>query len=254
MAGQLEGLGLLRAREGEDADVVCPEHVRGAGEGGGEGLQRARRPRPRRKREHPEMVIGVTGCVAQVSGRRDPGARAVRRLRPRHGPGRERRRDRGADPPRPPPRHGPRPAEGLAGLPVPPDLPRLPLPGLRHRHRGLRPVLHVLHRAVHPGPGAQPAVLRDPRRDPVARPQRVHGGHAARTDGQRLPDPRKGSAWESCCAASPASRGSGAGCASSRPIPLRRRRPDRSARVSGRTSRPTCTCRPSRAPTASSTG
>src|SRR5947209_7169187 len=67
MAGQLEALGLRRAAKGESCDVVLLNTcaVREKAEAkvysalGVLGLQ---------KRENPNLVIGVTGCVAQVEG------------------------------------------------------------------------------------------------------------------------------------------------------------------------------------------
>ena len=170
MAGQLEALGLARAADagGGRGEGRHPEHLRRAGEGRGQGLQRARRPRapqaggpgPRRRR-HRVRRPGL--------GRGDPRARAVGRLRRGDRPGREGRRARRRRPRRAAPGPGARASGGRPGLPVPPDLPRLALPGLRHGHRGLRPVLHVLHRPVHPGPGAQPRCRGDRRGGPPPR-------------------------------------------------------------------------------------
>jgi hypothetical protein len=131
MAGQLESLG-LESRGGDSASARRPDlqHLRRPGEGGGEGLQRpggrgreeARQPGPRRRGD------GMPGPGLR---RRDPGARALGGLRAGDRQRRDSRRDR-------PPGLGrtaadeiARPARGLSRLPVPPDLPRLPFPGLR---------------------------------------------------------------------------------------------------------------------------
>ena len=67
MAGQLESLGLLRAREGEDADVLILNtcDVREKAEA---KVYSALGVLAERKRENPDLVVGVTGCLAQVSG------------------------------------------------------------------------------------------------------------------------------------------------------------------------------------------
>ncbi|HEY6050831.1 MAG TPA: tRNA (N6-isopentenyl adenosine(37)-C2)-methylthiotransferase MiaB [Thermoanaerobaculia bacterium] len=67
IAGQLDARGMRRAAEGEDADVVvlntCAVREKAESK-----VYSALGVLARRKRERPEMVIGVTGCVAQVSG------------------------------------------------------------------------------------------------------------------------------------------------------------------------------------------
>jgi tRNA-2-methylthio-N6-dimethylallyladenosine synthase len=67
IAGQLEGRGLRRAADQEEADVVvlntCAVREKAESK-----VYSALGVLARRKRERPEMVIGVTGCVAQVSG------------------------------------------------------------------------------------------------------------------------------------------------------------------------------------------
>jgi tRNA-2-methylthio-N6-dimethylallyladenosine synthase len=67
IAGQLDARGLRRAGEREHADVVVLNtcSVREKAES---KVYSALGVLARRKREHPDMVIGVTGCVAQVSG------------------------------------------------------------------------------------------------------------------------------------------------------------------------------------------
>jgi tRNA-2-methylthio-N6-dimethylallyladenosine synthase len=67
MAGQLEGLGISRAREGEAADVVILNtcSVREKAES---KVYSALGVLAEKKRENPALVIGVTGCLAQVSG------------------------------------------------------------------------------------------------------------------------------------------------------------------------------------------
>ncbi|HTR02872.1 MAG TPA: tRNA (N6-isopentenyl adenosine(37)-C2)-methylthiotransferase MiaB [Thermoanaerobaculia bacterium] len=67
MAGQLESQGLRRAAEDEDASVVLLNtcSVREKAEA---KVFSALGTLARRKQENPELVIGVTGCVAQVSG------------------------------------------------------------------------------------------------------------------------------------------------------------------------------------------
>ena len=67
MAGQLESRGFRRLREGESPGVVllntCAVREKAEAKVFSELGVLARR-----KREHPELVVGVTGCVAQVSG------------------------------------------------------------------------------------------------------------------------------------------------------------------------------------------
>jgi tRNA-2-methylthio-N6-dimethylallyladenosine synthase len=67
MAGQLESLGLSRAGEGEDADVLILNtcDVRAKAEA---KVYSALGVLAEKKRENPNLVIGVTGCLAQVSG------------------------------------------------------------------------------------------------------------------------------------------------------------------------------------------
>ncbi len=67
MAGQLEGLGLKRAAAGGEADVVILNtcSVREKAEA---KVYSALGVLGIRKRERPALVIGVTGCVAQVEG------------------------------------------------------------------------------------------------------------------------------------------------------------------------------------------
>ena len=67
MAGQLEGLGLSRAGEGEDADVLILNtcDVREKAEA---KVYSALGVLAERKRGNPNLVVGVTGCLAQVSG------------------------------------------------------------------------------------------------------------------------------------------------------------------------------------------
>jgi tRNA-2-methylthio-N6-dimethylallyladenosine synthase len=67
MAGQLESLGLSRAGEGEDADVLILNtcDVREKAEA---KVYSALGVLAERKRENPNLVVGVTGCLAQVSG------------------------------------------------------------------------------------------------------------------------------------------------------------------------------------------
>jgi tRNA-2-methylthio-N6-dimethylallyladenosine synthase len=67
MAGQLEGLGLARADSGADADVIilntCAVREKAEAK-----VYSALGILGRRKRDRPDLVIGVTGCVAQVEG------------------------------------------------------------------------------------------------------------------------------------------------------------------------------------------
>ncbi len=67
MAGQLEGMGLARAREGEEADVVllntCAVREKAEAK-----VYSALGVLAEQKRENPNLVIGVAGCLAQVSG------------------------------------------------------------------------------------------------------------------------------------------------------------------------------------------
>ena len=67
MAGQLEAQGLRRAAESEEAGVVLLNtcSVREKAEA---KVFSALGVLARRKRENPDLVVGVTGCVAQVSG------------------------------------------------------------------------------------------------------------------------------------------------------------------------------------------
>ena len=67
LAGQLESRGYRRAGDGEDADVVvlntCAVREKPQAK-----VYSALGVLARRKRERPGMVIGVTGCVAQIEG------------------------------------------------------------------------------------------------------------------------------------------------------------------------------------------
>jgi tRNA-2-methylthio-N6-dimethylallyladenosine synthase len=67
MAGQLESLGLERAGEGEPADVLifntCDVREKAEAK-----VYSALGVVAERKRENPDLVVGVTGCLAQVSG------------------------------------------------------------------------------------------------------------------------------------------------------------------------------------------
>ncbi len=67
MAGQLEELGLRRAADGEEPSVVllntCAVREKAEAKVFSELGVLARR-----KQRHPDLVVGVTGCVAQVSG------------------------------------------------------------------------------------------------------------------------------------------------------------------------------------------
>jgi len=67
MAGQLESLGMTRATPGGAADVVllntCAVREKAESK-----VFSSLGVLGRRKRENPELVVGVTGCVAQVSG------------------------------------------------------------------------------------------------------------------------------------------------------------------------------------------
>jgi tRNA-2-methylthio-N6-dimethylallyladenosine synthase len=67
MAGSLEALGLSRAGEGEDADVLILNtcDVREKAEA---KVYSALGVLAERKRGNPNLVVGVTGCLAQVSG------------------------------------------------------------------------------------------------------------------------------------------------------------------------------------------
>ncbi len=67
IAGQLRGLDLTRAQEGEAADVVVLNtcSVREKAES---KVYSALGVLAEKKRENPALVIGVTGCLAQVSG------------------------------------------------------------------------------------------------------------------------------------------------------------------------------------------
>jgi tRNA-2-methylthio-N6-dimethylallyladenosine synthase len=67
MAGQLEAQGLRRAAEGENAEIVLLNtcSVREKAEA---KVFSSLGVLAERKRENPDLVVGVTGCVAQVSG------------------------------------------------------------------------------------------------------------------------------------------------------------------------------------------
>ena len=67
MAGQLENLGLVRAGAGEHADVLILNtcDVREKAEA---KVYSALGVLAERKRDNPDLVVGVTGCLAQVSG------------------------------------------------------------------------------------------------------------------------------------------------------------------------------------------
>ena len=94
MAGQLELRGYSRGGGGARRRRRHPEHLRGSGKSGGEGLQRPGGPRPP---EAGESGPGHRrhGLRRPGRGNRDPGAGAVGRFRARH---RRRREDRGARP------------------------------------------------------------------------------------------------------------------------------------------------------------
>ena len=53
------------------------------------------------------------------------------------------------------------------------------VPGVRADHDRLRQVLHVLHRAQRPRPGAEPPAGRNPGRSPATGRRRLQGNHAA---------------------------------------------------------------------------
>ena len=136
------------------------------------------------KRRRPDLMIGVMGCMAQLQkGRiqeRAPyvdlvfGSPAIARVggAGRAGPG-----GAGTDPRdrREPARQDHRAARR-----------RPAAQGVRHGHGGLREVLHLLCRADHPGPGAQPRPRGHRRGDPRSRRGGLPGGDAARPDRQRL--------------------------------------------------------------------
>lgn len=67
MSGQLERRGLRRAAESEDCDVVilntCAVREKAV-----DKVYSALGVLSRQKRENPDLVVGVTGCVAQVQG------------------------------------------------------------------------------------------------------------------------------------------------------------------------------------------
>ncbi len=67
MAGQLRGLGLAAAGEGEAADVVVLNTC-SVREKADSKVYSALGVLAEKKRENPDLVIGVTGCMAQVSG------------------------------------------------------------------------------------------------------------------------------------------------------------------------------------------
>ena len=145
------------------------------------------------KAARPGRVLGVGGCVAQQEGdallRRFPHldfAFGTHNLRlvpalAEAAARRRARRARGGDalpralrPPRAPPRlRRPRPAKRL------PD-----------GDGGLRPLLHVLHRAADARPRDQPPGRGHPRRGRGARRERRARGDPARADRQRLRPPR----------------------------------------------------------------
>ena len=157
MAGQLEARGLRAARPRARPPGRPPEHLLRAREGRRQGLLASSASSRARKQADPELVVGVTGCVAQVSGEeileRAPWVDFVAgtgqvethrraRRRPRGASGA--RRSRSSCPTEDPVYQFRQIARGST------------LPGLRHGHRGLRPVLHLLHRPVHARPRAQP--------------------------------------------------------------------------------------------------
>ena len=123
---------------------------------------------------------------------------------------------------------------------------------LRDRAGGLRQVLLVLRRALHPRRGGLAPGRRDSRRDRPARPRGRAGGHADRPERQRLsrarrrrpagrprrPDRRRGGR-----------SGRRAGALRDLASQRHERRPDRGARAASRRSRPISICRSSRAPT-----
>jgi tRNA-2-methylthio-N6-dimethylallyladenosine synthase len=67
MAGQLRGLGLSPAQDGDSADVVVLNTC-SVREKADSKVYSALGVLAERKRDNPALVIGVTGCLAQVSG------------------------------------------------------------------------------------------------------------------------------------------------------------------------------------------
>ena len=133
-----------------------PQHLRDPREGRGQGLLAARRAASISRRERPDLVIGVMGCMAQLQkGRiqeRAPyvdlvfGSPAIARV----GELVERAR-RGAA------ARCSRPARApLVKITAKPDGGRA-AQGLRHGDGGLREALHLLRRAAHARPRAQPS-------------------------------------------------------------------------------------------------
>ncbi len=172
------------------------------------------------KQERPGLVIGFCGCVAQQEGEAALGR--VRELDFVLGTGRvgELRANRGRGA-RGPPHRRHRLPRGPALRPRR-HQPRRQPQGNDHGGRGLRPALHVLHRAADARPRAQPAARSDPRRGTAtggarassrsscsARPSTTGGGAAPRA--RPTTSPICSTRWRRCpacgvCASSPRTR------------------------------------------------
>ena len=207
MAGRLLAAGCAEAPALEAADLIVINTcaIREAAEQKVIGRQGQL---ARLKQANPGMRVVMTGCAVREPDRaglrkRVPGGRPVpptrrgagarRSAGPRVGAGAGRDPVRGDDRRRADARRrGGSPARdaGRRGRE------RRRPPRVRDRrlaadHLRLRQDLHLLHRAVQPRPGAQPAVRRDRRRGPLDRRRRLPRGHAARPERQ-LVRPRPG--------------------------------------------------------------
>ena len=209
MAGRLLAAGCEEAAVARDADLVVINTcaIREGAEQkviGRQGQLAAAQGREPGAARRADRLLGARAgsgrpAAALPGGRPVPaarrGARARRPARAGVGPGADRgasgathRRSgaRSSASPTTWPRPGPRPS-GSGTVARGSAIARLAADHLR-----LRQDLHLLHRAVQPRPGAEPAVRRDRRRGAVARRRRLSRGHAARPERQLVrPRPRR---------------------------------------------------------------
>ena len=186
-----DGYELTRERPRGRHDPV--QHLQRPPARRGQDLQRPRPAEERQAASIPHKVIGVMGCMAQKDQQPDLQAGAVRRPGRRPGPvapgsgagARDSRRRRAS---------GWKSASAARTAAARRDRaePRKLRPAARSRdaadavsgvradHDRLRQVLHLLHRAERPRPGAKPPAGADPRRGAPTRRRRLQGNHAAR--------------------------------------------------------------------------
>ena len=145
----------------------------------------------RLKRERPDLVLGILGCMAKAQ--REEVFRRLPQVDLVAGPAEiydlpdllagvaERASARAGPAGRPAPRRRP---EGAAARPPAgrPTIGRGGVDRVRDDHGGLRQEVRLLHRAHDAGPGGVAADRRDPRRGPAARARRLPPGHAPRPE------------------------------------------------------------------------